>query len=185
MIPFQKNVIDSLISGGIGIIPTDTIYGIVGRAEVQHAVERIYRVRNRSTHKPNIILISSYDDIRKFNVDLSDTLQSSIKSASFWPGSVSIILPCNDSSFEYLTRGTESIAFRMPNIPELSDLIKKTGPLIAPSANMEGDTPAHTITEARIIFGDTVDFYVDGGELYSPPSKIIKFDGVHMTVIRE
>lgn len=181
---FQKNIVDTLCRGDIGVIPTDTIYGIVGRADMPNTVERIYAVRRRSPEKPCIILIASYDDLKKFSVTLDDSLKSIIESQNLWPGKVSIILPCTDQRFEYLTRGTENLAFRMPHVPELRELIAQTGPLIAPSANTEGDSPASTIASAREYFGNSVDFYVDDGERISPPSKIIRFEGKQIIVVR-
>lgn len=176
---------DVLISGGIGIIPTDTIYGIVGRAEVARTVERIYRIRKRNAHKPCIILISSYEDLKKFNIELSSELQLSLEARRLWPGKVSIVFPNNDTHFEYLTRGTKSLAFRMPDVPELRDLLAQTGPLIAPSANREGDPPAATADSAREYFKDSVDFYVDGGELHSLPSTLIQIVNGKTIVLRE
>ncbi len=182
---FQKNVVDTLCRGDIGVIPTDTIYGIVGRADMPNTVERIYTVRRRSPEKPCIILIASYDDLKKFSVTLDDSLKSIIESQNLWPGKVSIILPCLDSHFEYLSRGTQSLAFRMPDVPELRDLLTHTGPLIAPSANIEGEPPAITIASAKKYFNKLVDFYVDEGEILSAPSKILKLEGGHMIVVRE
>ena len=44
MVEYPAELIDILRSGGIAVIRTDTIYGIVGRADNQAAVERIYQV---------------------------------------------------------------------------------------------------------------------------------------------
>ena len=67
---FEHAVIETLRTGGIGIIPTDTIYGVVGRAEIEDTVERIYTVRNRDHAKPCIVLIASYEDLEKFKYGL-------------------------------------------------------------------------------------------------------------------
>ena len=63
------------------------------------------------------------------------------------------------------------------------DLLKQTGPLVAPSVNPEGQSPAKNIAEARKYFGDKVDFYQDGGRLGSLSSTVISVsDGVHKVV---
>lgn len=182
---FDRNIVDVLVSGGIGIIPTDTIYGLVGRAEIVGTVERIYRIRKRNTHKPCIILISSYEDLKKFNIEISSETQLFLETRRLWPGKVSIVFPIADPRFEYLTRGTNSLAFRMPDIPELRDLLKQTGPLVAPSANREGDPPAATTDSAREYFKDSVDFYVDGEELRSLPSTLIQIVDGKPVVLRK
>jgi L-threonylcarbamoyladenylate synthase len=73
-----------------------------------------------------------------------------------------------------LHRGTKTLAFRLPSSQSLRTLLIETGPLIAPSANPEGQAPAQNITEAKKYFGDLVDFYLDGGEIHGKASKVIK-----------
>lgn len=64
----------------------------------------------------------------------------------------------------------------MPADEGLRELLRQTGPLIAPSANPEGAPPARTISEAEAYFGDGVDIYVDGGEvpLDINPSRLLR-----------
>ncbi|NUQ57357.1 MAG: L-threonylcarbamoyladenylate synthase, partial [Candidatus Paceibacter sp.] len=166
----KSKIIEILRGGGIGVMPTDTIYGLVGRALDEKAVERIYVVRKRTPSKPMIILISAVDDLNllsvksvsfatpfearrreksKFSVPTfvgtsraNDTDSTQEKLNKLWPGKVSIIFPCPDEKFYYLHRGSNSLAFRLPNDEYLRDLISQTGPLVAPSANLEGMPPA-------------------------------------------
>lgn len=172
-IKFPKNkIIEILRNGGIGAMPTDTIYGITGLALNKNTVERIYSVRKRTPSKPMIILISSIDNLKLFGI------KTEIEQLNeFWPGKVSIILPCHDEKFYYLHRGANSLAFRLPNEKHLRQVISKTGPLVAPSANTEGMSPATTIEEAEKYFGNNIDFYLDGGKIEGSPSKLIKIEG--------
>ncbi len=61
----------------------------------------------------------------------------------------------------------------MPADKALHTFLKKTGPLVAPSANLQGVPPAETIAQAKKYFGNTVDFYLAGGRKKGKPSKII------------
>ncbi|MCK9352442.1 MAG: L-threonylcarbamoyladenylate synthase [Candidatus Pacebacteria bacterium] len=178
----KNEIIQILKNGGIGVLPTDTLYGLVGRALVPETVARIYRVRKRSPEKPLIILISSVNELELFGVSKD---REEVKAAQgFWPGKVSIILPCHDPKFEYLHRGTNTLAFRLPDKPDLLELLKETGPLAAPSANPEGEPPALTAEEAKKYFGSDADFYDDVGIIRSEPSAIIKITGNKIDVIR-
>ena len=179
----MENLIKVLKDGGIAVMPTDTIYGIVGLAQSSETVERIYNVRKRSPLKPCIVLIGDVSDLEKFSIDLSLEQKNELK--KYWPGPNSIIFDCKDEKFLYLHRGTNTLSFRLPAQAELQNLLKQTGPLIAPSANIEGALPAKNILEAREYFGDSVDLYMDGGELIGKPSKVIKMD-VHglVTILR-
>ncbi|MEK7507964.1 MAG: L-threonylcarbamoyladenylate synthase [Patescibacteria group bacterium] len=186
---FIKNRVDIAIvkaikSGGIGIIPTDTIYGIVGSALLRNTVKKIYELRKRNPRKPMVVLIGSVRDLNVFGVKPNLIVKKQIR--KLWPGEISVILPCASKKFAYLHRGTKTIAFRLPANARLRKLLKKTGPLVAPSANMEGKPPARTISQARAYFGDRVDFYLDVGRVFSRPSKLVKIkDGGRIEIIRK
>lgn len=171
----DKKIIKILQSDGVGILPTDTLYGIVASAFSKKAVERIYKIKGRDENKPFIILISSVKDLEKFSIDFNVHLLE-----KFWPGKFSVLLPFKNklsiNKFKYLHRGTNELAFRLPNKKTLRELLKKTGPLVAPSANPQGLNPANNIKEAKEYFGDKVDFYVAGGTLISAPSTLLRIN---------
>jgi L-threonylcarbamoyladenylate synthase len=181
-INWQKAVAEVLVAGGVGVLPTDTIYGIVGSALDKKVVEKIYRLRKRNRKKPMIVLISSLGDLKKFGVQVTPTTRKILQKA--WPGKVSVILPSRSKKVAYLHRGTNAIAFRMPKPAWLRKLLVKTGPLVAPSANIEGKPPARTVGEAKKYFADKVDFYVDAGRLVSKPSTLIELRGGTVRVLR-
>lgn len=164
----------------MGVMPTDTMYGIVGSALDKRVVERIYKVRKRTPSKPLIILIDSISRLKDFDIKAPTMLKS------IWPDKITVILPCKVEKFKYLHRGTNKLAFRVPKDMTLPALLKLTGPLVAPSANPEGGKPASTIKEAQKYFSSSIDFYADGGKLSSVPSTIIEIDGKgKVTLIRE
>lgn len=165
-------VVELLKAGKIGVMPTDTIYGIVGSALNPETVEEIYTLREREKDKPFIILISSLDDLKKFGVELTKEQKDFLEKN--WPNPLSVILVVSAKEFKYLHRGKNSLAFRMPKNEKLLELLRQTGPLVAPSANPEGVKPAETTEEAKKYFGSKVAFYIDGGELKSKPSTIIQ-----------
>ncbi len=167
-------------SGSMGVIPTDTMYGIVGSAFDKKAVERIYKVRKRTPSKPLIILIDCIDCLKEFGIKPLPILKS------IWPDKITVILPCKSAKFKYLHRGKNKLAFRLPKSAKLIKILNETGPLVAPSANPEGEKPAQTLKEAQDYFGSNVDFYIDGGKMKDVPSTIIELDSKgKATLIRE
>ncbi len=173
----------SLEKGGVAVMPTDTIYGIVGQALNQKTVERIYDLKKRTPTKPVIILIADVADVEKFGVVLSGADRGVCE--RLWPGAVSIILPCVSQKYEYLHRGTETLAFRLPADEDLRAFLRKTGPLIAPSANTEGQPPARTLDEARNYFHDEIDTYEDGGLISGESSTLISIANGRVIVLRQ
>lgn len=158
---------ERLRAGHIGVLRTDTLYGVVAPAYDAVAVERVYQAKGRTPSKSPIVLIAAIDQLID---EYDETTLAHI--GELWPGKNSVILPSAHGP-EWLTRGNASIAYRLPADDRLRALLEKTGPLIAPSANPEGEPPAKTIQEAYDYFGDVVDFYVDGGEVADDtPSKL-------------
>lgn len=168
---YDQKVIDILRDGGVGILRTDTLYGFVASANNEEAVERVYAIKDRSDTKSPIVLVSSLDQLFEKPSDIERKLLD-----EKWPGKVSIILSSQNAP-AWIERGNHSVAYRMPDDEALRRLIAQTGPLIAPSANPQGATPAMNIDQAINYFGDTVDFYVDSGEvLDSAPSQLLRID---------
>ncbi|HEV7424087.1 MAG TPA: L-threonylcarbamoyladenylate synthase [Candidatus Paceibacterota bacterium] len=189
----NKNLIKVLTEGGVAVMPTDTLYGIVGKAEDKNVVEQIYKIRKRNPKKPFIILIGDMSELEKFSISLSDQQKKEIlkywsfnPTLDFQPDPTSIVLDCPDERFSYLHRGIKTLAFRVPFPQALRDLLLKTGPLIAPSANTEKFPASENIEDAKKYFGDKVDLYVDEGSIRSKASKIIKLhkDGT-ISILRE
>ena len=166
----KKENIEILKNGGVGVIPTDTIYGLVGRALNEEAVKRIVEIKNRSDGKGFIVLISSIKDLETFGIKVTDPIKNILN--KFWPGKVSV-------AFD------DKRAFRFPDRPELVEILKQTGPLVAPSANPEGQAPAKNIGEAQKYFNDKVDFYENGGEFDSAPSTLVKINNGKVEVLRQ
>lgn len=180
---FSGLVARKLKNGGIGVLPTDTIYGLVGSALFKKTVERIYCLRGRNSKKPMIIIIGSVNDLNLFGVK-TDSVEKKILN-KLWPGKISVILPCLHKKFRYLHRGIKTLAFRLPENTGLTELLKKTGPLVAPSANLEGFPPAKTISMAKKYFKDKADFYVDAGRMESLPSTVVSVKNNSVIVVRE
>lgn len=177
-----NQIIKLLKTGRVGIIPTDTIYGIVGSALIPDSVEKIYELRKRSFNKPMIILISDLNDLNQFNIKLTDTQKKFLQKN--WPNPLSIVLPCKDDKFSYLHRGTNSLAFRMPKDERLLKILKQVGPLVAPSANLEGEKPAENINQAKKYFREKISFYIDGGEIKYKPSTLLELEENSVKILR-
>ncbi len=180
---FSISEIKYLSNGKIGVIPTDTIYGVAASAMSKKSVERAYEIMKRNPKKPFVVLIGSIADLALFDVKLDADTQKILR--NIWPGKVSMVLPVSSKKFEYLHRGTRTSAFRLPKKKSLLDLLKKTGPLISSSANSEGKKPAETIAEAKKYFQNEIDFYVSAGKLASKPSTILKVKGGKICIMRQ
>lgn len=171
-----------LKAGGVAVIPTDTLYGVVASALSREAVQRVYRLRRRNPRKPSIILIGDSADLGIFGVRPSPSQKAAL--ARLWPGKFSLIFKV-PAGRRYLDRGTGTLAFRLPRSKPLRDFLRLSGPLIAPSANIEGKPPALNIAEARRYFGGRVDAYIGQGSKKGAPSTVAMFRGGRFLVLRQ
>lgn len=179
--PKETDAIKILKNSGIGVMPTDTIYGLVGSALNQKTVDRLSKAKNRPDKKPYIILIGKIDDLKNFGIDISLTEKKIL--SQIWPGPISVIFKTKKGGLSYLHHGSKTLAFRLPSDKNLISILKKTGPLVAPSANTSGNPPAKNIAEAKKYFGEKVDFYLSG-KTKNVASTIIDFKNDKIEIIR-
>lgn len=177
----SKKLTDIIKQGGVGVIPTDTLYGLVCDAANKKAVNRLYALKMRKG-KPGTLIAADINQL----VELGIKYRYLKAVEDYWPGAVSVVLPITDPEKVYLHQGEMSLAVRVPKDVALNKLLKSTGSLLTSSANKTGESPVATIQEAQKIFGGKVDFYVDGGDLSDrQPSTIVRIIDDAVEVLRE
>lgn len=165
--------------GTVGVLPTDTVYGLACRAADKPAVKRLYALKNRED-KPGTVIAANIDQLVELGIKASY-----LKAVEqFWPNPISIVIPSHDLAYIHL--GKQSIAMRVPKYEGLVSLLKRTGPLLTTSANLPGQPEATNLTQAKTYFEDAVDFYVDGGDLSGrKPSTVIRVIDDEVEVLRQ
>lgn len=173
-------VAERLIDGAVAVLPTDTVYGLVCVAGQPETVARLYRTKHRE-HKPGTVIAANIDQL----VELGLKRRYLKAVEEYWPNPLSVVIPAGEE-LAYIHQGVHGLAVRIPSDPRLHDLLLKTGPLLTTSANMPGEPTSVTVQEAVACFGETVDFYVDGGDLSgNPPSTIIRIVDDAIEVLRQ
>ncbi len=175
----DTGLVSLLKSGAVGVLPTDTVYGLVCRAADPAAAERLYALKNRE-NKPGTIIAGKLQQL----IDLGIRARYLKAVEGFWPNPLSVVIPCGDD-LAYLHQGQHSLAVRIPADDTLRELLAQTGPLLTSSANLPGEPTATTIAEAKKVFGKKVDFYVDGGPITDhQPSTVIRIVDDAIEILR-
>lgn len=173
-------VLKKLKSGGVGVTPTDTVYGIVAQAKNKESVARLYKLKSREK-KPGTIIAANAEQLAELGIERKYLDMA----ARFWPGPVSVIIPAG-LSLRYLHQSVGGLACRLVADPVVYKLLLETGPLLTSSANLSGEPVANNIREAKKYFGKSVDFYVDGGDLSNrKPSLLIEIKGNEIITLRK
>ncbi|HSX16327.1 MAG TPA: L-threonylcarbamoyladenylate synthase [Candidatus Saccharimonadales bacterium] len=174
----DPKLVELLRNGAVGVLPSDTVYGLVCRAADEQAVQRLYALKSRD-HKPGTLIAANVDQL----VELGIKARYLKAVEQFWPGAVSVETP---HSIEYLNMSTGRQGIRIPDDKPLLELMEQVGALQTTSANQPGEPVANNIAEAQAYFGDSVDFYVDGGDLSNrPPSTLIRVIDDAIEILRE
>lgn len=151
--------------GGLVVIPTDTVYGVVCDPRNRDAIARIYEAKGRPRFKALQVLLASIDQLDEIGLDLPAPLNR--LAARFLPGAFSPIAlareDCDLATLNPTPQGTATQGVRIPNSAVTLRILAALGPLAASSANRSGDESAQTVDEAHEALGDAVDLYLDGG----------------------
>lgn len=149
-----------LKSGGIGIVPTDTVYGIVALATNPDSLMRVYELKKRPLSKPLPIQVSSVEHASEIAVIQGDICTKLIE--RFWPGALTIVL-FRKPETKLALQPDDKIGLRMPDYPLALELIKNSGFLVAPSANFSGEPAPKEFGEINPRLFELVDFVIDAG----------------------
>lgn len=165
-----------LRSGGVAILPTDTVYGFSALViKDPDTAFKIRQIKGRDENKPFIQLISKPEDIFLYS---SDKVPEKI--LSYWPGPLTVIL--NDKRVPGATT-----AFRCPGDPWLREVISRLGfPVYSTSVNRSGSPVLTRTSEIIKEFEKDTDLIVlDGDSESSVPSTIVKLEGDDYVVLRK
>lgn len=176
----DENLVALLQRGAVGVLPTDTVYGLVCIASQPRAVERLYEQKHRE-NKPGTVVAASVEQL--VGLGLKKRYLRAVE--QYWPGAVSVIIPSSDPKTDYLRQSKPGLAVRVVADKKLKKLLLETGALMTSSANNPGEPPADTVEAAMVYFGDSIDFYVDGGDRSKQkPSTLIRVVDDAVEVLR-
>ena len=169
--------------GGVIVVPTDTVYGVACDPFNEAAVAKIYELKRRPRTKALQILMSGVGDLEKLGLYLPTPLD--ILGKKFLPGGYSPIARAkkgsiasnlatlckmnendaqNDAQTDAQTQATQATqGVRVPDCPELMQILRVTGPLAASSANRSGNESADSVEEAFAAFGNEIPLYLNAG----------------------
>ena len=186
---------DILRRGGLVGIPTETVYGLGANALDGEAVRHIFEAKGRPQDNPLIIHVPDASWLERYCHDVPP--QAYLLAERFWPGPLTMILPCRDIVPAQTTAGLPTVGVRCPNHPATLRIIAAAGvPIAAPSGNTSGrpspTTAAHMIED----MDGRIDGIVDGGpctvgvestiiDLTVTPPRLLRPGGLPLESLRQ
>ena len=129
-----KSALKTLNSGLPIIFQTDTLPAIGCLPKFSKI---IYEFKKRDRSKPLILMGAEYEQLIDF-VDESAKKDYENIASQYWPGALTIVIPCSKKKTEILTSRDFTLGLRIPNSNMAQSLMKETGPLLTSSANISG-----------------------------------------------
>lgn len=166
---------EALVAGLPVVIPTDTVYGIAARPDIDGAVDAVFAAKGRPADKALPVLAARLADLEEVAV-IDETARRF--AARYWPGPLTLVLERKDTwAYRLGGRDEHTVAVRVPACAIASELLASTGPLAVTSANRSGEPSATTIGAARRALGGAVNVYIDAGRLDGAPSTVLSLTG--------
>ncbi|PWK16287.1 L-threonylcarbamoyladenylate synthase [Tumebacillus permanentifrigoris] len=142
--------------------PTETVYGLGANALDARAVDKIFKAKGRPSDNPLIVHIAHRDDVHQLVTHIPELARLCMD--HFWPGPLTLILPCTDAVPANVTAGLDTVGVRMPDHDTALQVIALAGvPVAAPSANRSGRPSPTTAEHVLEDLSGHIAGVVDGG----------------------
>ena len=175
---------EALLNGKTAAFPTETVYGIGASIFNENAVLKIYQIKGRPPDKPLSVLIGSAKDMDKAASEIPDFAR--LLAEKFWPGPLTMILRKKEEISDKVTAGKGTVGLRVPAHPVPLALVRLTGPLACPSANLSGADEPRSAEDVQKDLSGKIDILIDGGKTeLGVPSTIIDLTAVPPKILRK
>ena len=176
--------VEVLRSGGVAVVPTDTVYGLAARPEDAEAVRAVFRAKGRPEGMHLPVLAASVAQVRALGVAFNAA--AAVLAERWWPGPLTLAFGFDPGLERPIwLAGREEVAVRIPDHDFLRALLGQTGALLVTSANPHGAPTPRTAHDVAASLGPAVDLVVDAGPLDDVPSTLVNVRGPEAEIERE
>ena len=138
--------------GGVILYPTETLYGLGGRAQDVQSAVRIGQIKGRGL-QPLIVLVN---EVPEWLPDEARPIAE-----AFWPGALTLIVPAQGRFPKEILGPDGGVAVRYSSHAVAQELIEAVGPITSTSANRTGEAPIFDVVNHAL----EVDAVVDCGAI--------------------
>ncbi len=182
-----QTIVNSLRKGDLAIIPTDSIYAIVGDLNHREVLEKICKQIGKKPNKANLsILCDGLSNLSKYTSTISNPLYKLMK--RLLPGPFTFILKANNNIPKIFRQDKKTIGIRVPDNTICQALISELGnPLISSSIHSVDEIQEY-LTEPQEIYENwknKINLIVDGGAGKNTGTTVIDASNGEISIIRE
>ncbi len=162
-----------LSDGAAAIVPTDTVYGLVCRADRPDAIARVFALKGRPRREPLILLIAAAAQMSEYAAEVPPAAQR--LAAAGWPGPLTIVVRASGTVSPAILGDGDTVGLRVPDHAALLAILRRVGVALAStSANRHGEQPPADAASALAALVASPDFIVDAGPArHGVPSTVV------------
>ena len=163
---------ECLLTGGVVLLPTDTVYGLAVHPERDASITRLFAMKGRPRSVNLPVMISSRDDITALGGVVSRAAELLLES-KYMPGPLTLAVGVSPSDLAPWLRGRVEFAVRMPDDERLLAILRTTGPLLVTSANLHAEQVRESVPEILSTLLSEPDLVIDDGNRDTVPSTLV------------
>ncbi len=164
-------IVTILNQGGIVALPTDTVYGLAVRFDLDLAVSKLKSLKGRDADKPFTFLVSNLSQIEKI-AHLKERDYQLVEKCL--PGPITFLFLKQASLDDKYTNGLNTVAIRMLADETINQIIEAVNqPLLLTSANLSGEKAAFTSEEVYSVFNEKIEAILVGESQMKMASTIV------------
>tara|TARA_B100001059_G_C17801367_1_gene566387 strand:- start:213 stop:833 length:621 start_codon:yes stop_codon:yes gene_type:complete len=182
-----QTIVNALKNGDLAIIPTDSIYAVVGDLNHRDVLEKICKQIGKKPNKANLsILCDGLSNLSKYTSTIPNPLYKLMK--RLLPGPYTFILKASNNIPKIFRQNKKTIGIRVPDNTICQALIYALGnPLISSSIHSEDEIQEY-LTEPLEIYENwqnKINLIIDGGAGKNTGTTVIDASTEEISIIRE
>jgi tRNA threonylcarbamoyl adenosine modification protein (Sua5/YciO/YrdC/YwlC family) len=182
-----KKVVEIMESGGLVIIPTDSVYSIACDLNSKKAVENLARLKGIKLKDADFSFIfAELSSVAEYTKPISNPIFKVIKHNL--PGPFTFILDANNNIPGYFRESKKTIGIRIPDNTIVRSIVRVLGRPILSTSVHDDDGIIEYMTDPSLIhekYIKTVDAVIDGGYGKVEASTVVDCTSGEAVVIRE
>ncbi|MCX8081273.1 MAG: L-threonylcarbamoyladenylate synthase [Bacteroidia bacterium] len=187
----NSKIIDTIVSiyesGGIVVLPTDSVYVFTCSVKSATAPERICRIQGIDIKQAKFSMLFSDFSMMADYVKPFSTFQFKILKRTL-PGPYTFIVEASPKIGKIIPTSRKTIGIRIPDHPDALEVIKALGhPVFSSSVHDPEDELTDYLADPAQIenfYGDKVEAIIDGGFGNVYPTTVVELFSGHYNIIR-
>lgn len=167
-----ENIVECLATGGVVLIPTDTVYGLAVSPNFDESIDRLFALKRRPRNVNLPIMVASDAELEPLGFEISDSARRLLRSPLI-PGSLTLAMGFRSDYRPAWLNGREEAAVRIPNDERLLSVLRATGPLLVTSANAHSADTPDNVADILAQLDGAPDLWINGGTLRTTASTLV------------